>query len=90
MPKRGNYGGRGIEWPVRKADAVGRKVRTRREMRNHDVSIPAGSVLEVTRYFTTEADLIAPACACCGVRVFIRKVDIIALELLPVEGSEEK
>lgn len=78
--------------PKLKRDWVGRKVRTRYELANGDVIIPAGAVLTVrhnggARQQGGGLTLVAPPCECCHVRVFITHVRERDVDLLPVEES---
>lgn len=70
--------------PKLKRDWVGRKVRTKRVLRNGHMEIPAGTVCEVIRN-VAGLWLVNPPCECCGVRVFINKVPESDVELLPRE-----
>lgn len=72
--------------PKLKRDWIGRKVRARRDLKNHVVNVPEGAVLEVTDNHGG-LSLTTEQCECCGVRVFIRKVPEQAVVLLPEEES---
>jgi hypothetical protein len=67
--------------PRLKRDWVGRTVRTRRELRNGMITIPAGTIAEVT-YNRAGLELSTTSCESCGVRVFIRGVAEHDVDLL--------
>lgn len=71
-----------VEIPRLKRDWVGRKVRTRRELRNGIFSIPLGTVCTVS-YNHSGLSLNTDPCGSCGVRLFISKVSESDVELLP-------
>lgn len=58
-------------------DLIGRKVKTKRDMSNANIRIPAGAVLEVA-YSNRWEDLKlqAAACECCGIAPYIGGVSI--------------
>lgn len=72
-------------WPRLKREAQGRKVRALVALISGRVSIPAGTVLTVTEFRLDEVTLQAEPCSHCGVAVYIRKVRISSVELLPQE-----
>lgn len=72
-------------WPKLKREAQGRKVRTLVNLSNQVQTIPAGAVLTVIEFRLDEVTLRADPCAECGVAVWIRKVNINSVELLPQE-----
>jgi hypothetical protein len=71
--------------PRLKRDWIGRKVRTRREIRNGLGSVPAGTVMNVTDNRAGLA-LETKKCDCCGVRFYVRRVAEADVDLLP-EGD---
>jgi len=68
--------------PRLKRDWVGRKVKTLRELRNGNTLVPAGTVMEVSRNHSG-LWLMTDGCSHCGVRVFITKVPMSDVELMP-------
>lgn len=73
--------------PRLKRDWVGRKVRTRRELRNGMGVIPAGTVAIVT-YNRSGLSLSTDPCGSCGVRVLINRVPEHDVELLPKPSGD--
>ncbi len=73
-----------VKKPKLKRDWVGRKVRTRRELRNGYVTIPVGTVCTVT-YNHSGLSLSTDACGACGVQCHIAKVPEHGVELLPAD-----
>ena len=71
--------------PRLKRDWVGRTVRTKRELRNGMMSIPAGTIAEVT-YNRAGLELSTQPCDSCGVRIFIKRVPEHDVELLLEES----
>jgi hypothetical protein len=69
-----------------KGDWVGRRVRTRIELRNGNVRIPAGTVMTVEGN-RSGLRLETSPCPHCGVSVYIRSVWEGDVELLPVDES---
>lgn len=63
-------------------DWVGKRVRTRYELRNGLMVIPKGTVCEVT-YARSGLSLKTEACGCCGVAVYIKRVPASDVELVP-------
>ena len=63
-------------------DWLGRKVKTRVDMRNGYSDIPTGTVLTVT-YVRSGLTLQSDACKCCGVSLYIRGVEARDVQLLP-------
>lgn len=73
-----------VKRPKLKRDWVGRQVRTKRVMRNGNVSFPAGTVCTVT-YNRAGLSLETEPCGACGVRIYITKVGELDVELLPAD-----
>lgn len=76
-----------VETPRLKRDWVGRKVRTRRELRNGMGIIPAGTVVTVTSNHSG-LSLSTDSCGSCGVRVLISKVPERDVDLLPKTSDD--
>lgn len=75
---------REMEYKKVRAGAV---VRTNREIRNHYVSIPAGTEMTVTDK-RNGFNLSGPACSCCGVRPFIHRVPWREVDLVRHAGEQ--
>lgn len=71
------------QWPRLKRDWVGRRVRARCALRNGLMAVPKGAVLTVRRGHDRYVDLSTVACESCGVAVYIRRVAVVDVELLP-------
>lgn len=70
------------EIPKLKRDWVGRRVRTRRELRSGMMQIPADTILTVESN-RSGLTLSTQPCEHCGVRIFVRRVPESDVELLP-------
>lgn len=72
-------------------NAVGRKVRTLRELRNGNMVVPADTVVTVTSGTGWERlNIRAPACPGCGVAVLMSRVSVRDVAFLSVmKGDEE-
>lgn len=55
-------------------DWVGKRVRSTREIRNGNGSMPTGTFYKVT-YARSGLTLESEKCACCGASQYVRKVD---------------
>jgi hypothetical protein len=73
MSEQGTY--KVVPHPRLKRDFIGRTVRTRRQMQNAHMSIPAGTVLQVDDRPRTGARLKSAPCQYCGVSIFISRVE---------------
>lgn len=62
----------------------GRKARTTRVIKNGVGSIPAGTVVTIARKFSG-FEIETPRCSCCGVSLFVTRVEPDALDLIPTE-----
>lgn len=76
-----------IKPPKLRRDWIGKKVRLRKELRTSLLVIQADTVCTV-KYAHRGAELITDPCACCGVRVHIRKAGWDDLEFLGKGGPE--
>lgn len=72
--------------PKLKRDWVGRRVRTKRDLRNGNLFIPKSTVCTVT-YNHSGLSLETAGCSECGVRVYITKVPECDVELLPTDAE---
>lgn len=71
--------------PRLKRDWVGRMVRTKRELRNGNMTVSAGTVAKVTQYYRG-LRLESEPCERCGVGVHIARVPEHDVELLLEES----
>ena len=71
-------------------NAMGRKVRTLRELTNANITLPAGMVLTITSGTGwNKLGLKGEPCSCCGVRPHITRVDVGSVEFLSVMKGDE-
>lgn len=70
----------------------GRKVETRVDIENGHITIPSGTILEITRKFSGFDLEGLEVCQHCkiGVKIFIRQVTPSKLRLLPVKELKKK
>jgi hypothetical protein len=67
-------------------DWVGRTVRTRRELRTGQVTVPTGTVATVSHAYGGLM-LLGKPCEHCGIRLRMRRVPLDAVDLLPEDTS---
>lgn len=74
--------------PKLRRDWVGKRVRITNEIRNGIMTIPVGAICTVRNIYRG-ADLVGPACKCCGVAIHISKVPWTDLEYLGENKKDE-
>lgn len=67
--------------PKLRRDWIGKQVRLRHTIRNGNMTISAGAVC-VVRHIYRGAELVGPACKCCGVAIHISKVPWTDIEYI--------
>ncbi len=69
--------------PKLKRDWVGRKVRALSALSSGRLAIPEGRILTVQRNWKG-LTLVTDPCPSCGVRIYITRVSVHSVELLPI------